>query len=115
MCVYAVFVLGANSSRMWPRVAVNNYFALTTVSSIRPITKTSNKNVQTITVLRTTNISMNVEGYHDTSWTVSSWTDNWLAQLDKSLAALTHVDSCVQEVGVQSPQTILTQDSISPG
>ena len=40
----------------------------------------------------------------------------WLAQLVKSLAAPTHVHSCVQEVRVQSPeQTISTQDSSPPG
>jgi hypothetical protein len=40
----------------------------------------------------------------------------WLAQLVKSLAAQTHVHSCVQEVRVQSPeQTISTQDSSPPG
>ena len=40
----------------------------------------------------------------------------WLAQLVKSLAAPTHVHSCVQEIRVQFPeQTILTQDSIPSG
>ena len=39
-----------------------------------------------------------------------------LAQLVKSLAAPTHVHSCVQEVWVQSlEQTIMTQDSIPLG
>ena len=43
-------------------------------------------------------------------------TSVWLAQLVKSMAAPTHVHTCVQEVRDQSPdQTIPTQDSIPSG